>query len=445
MKSKLKRRCVWGLVNLLRFLLALTFIFSGTVKLIDPHGTEYKIQDYGEAFGLSGLLPTVVPLFLSIVLAAIEFSMGIYMLFGMSKRKTAYSMFVFMLFFTPLTLYLALFNPVSDCGCFGDALKLSNWQTFWKNVVLLLSALIVLFNYRRITTFITHRNQWSVSLYTWTFALVFSGVSLAGLPIIDFRPYHIGANLRMKMEEELKNAPKLETYFILEKDGLKQEFTLDNYPDSTWNFIDSRTVAVGEQTENTEISDLRICTVQDGEDITNDVLQNPGYTFLLISPYLEKADDGEMDRILVLHDYCIENGYDFYCLTSSGNEAIEEWSDMTGAEYVFCHTDAIVLKTMVRSNPGLILLHDGMVVNKWVSSKLPKSEELNAPLERLPLSQPHEQDYMNRIIRILLFYILPLIFFTLVDRVWVVWKLRNLHKYCVINKSENNEKENRSR
>ncbi len=409
-------------------LLALAFIFSGIVKLIDPHGTEYKIQDYGEAFGLGALLPATVPLILSIILATVEFSLGIYLFFGMNKKRTTRLVLAIMLVFTPFTLYLALYNPVSDCGCFGDAIKLTNWQTFWKNMLLLGAAVTTSVYYRKISGLITHRNQWSVSLYSLIFALIFSIVNLAGLPVIDFRPYHVGANLRHAWNEELQNAARLETYFILEKDGKQKEFTLENYPDSTWTFVDSRTVALDEQ-KQTGISDLQICDSKTGMDITADILESTNYTFLLVSPHLEEADDGEMDRILVLHDYCQKYNYPLYCLTASGEAAIEEWSDMTGAEYPFCHVDDVVLKTMIRSNPGLILLHDGMIVNKWPSRKFPHEEELTAQIENLPLSQPNEQEYTDRVLMIMLWYVIPLIFFTMVDRIWVIWKLRNLHKF----------------
>ena len=169
---------------------------------------------------------------------------------------------------------------------------------------------------------------------------------------------------------------------VMEKDGQRQEFTLENYPDSTWTFIDSRTVLVGGNDAQPEIHDFSITTIDGGQrDITQEFLADTAFKFLLVSPYIEQADEGVMDRVATIHDYCLAHGYSFLCLTSSSEEAIARWQDMTGAEYPFCHTDAIALKTMVRSNPGLLLLKGSRVVNKWPSSAFPREEMLSAPLD----------------------------------------------------------------
>ena len=148
------------LVNVVRMVLALTYLFSGVVKLIDPRGTQYKIEDYGAAFGISNLLPEGVPLTLACILAIVEFLMGIYLFFGIRRRLATTVSICFLLVMTPLTLYLALKNPVSDCGCFGDALVLSNWQTFGKNVVLLIFSIIALRYYKLMPHFVGKKYQW---------------------------------------------------------------------------------------------------------------------------------------------------------------------------------------------------------------------------------------------------------------------------------------------
>lgn len=430
MKKHLRIRCLWILVNVLRLLLAVAFIFSGTVKLIDPHGTEFKIQDYGHVFGLSGLLQFGLPLMLSVLLAVVEFSLGIFTLFGIRRRLTTHLMMLFMLVMVPLTLYLALYNPISDCGCFGDALKLTNWQSFAKNIFILIAAFVCRYYYRLIPRFITERNQWTVSLYSWVFALVFASINIYRLPLIDFRPYHIGANLLQELEPTDTDGVQFETTFILEKDGVQREFTLEDYPDSTWTFVTSKTVQYGVVgAGHGEMQDFRITHPETGDDVTLDILRHKGYTFLLIAPYLEQSDDGVMDKLAFLYDYSLENGYPFYCLTSSTEAAQERWRDVTGAEYPIYYADAIVLKTMIRANPGLMLLHDGVVLNKWSSHLLPSDEELVSRLEESKLAHPPYKSYMMRVVRILLWYILPLLLFTLADRVWVMWKLRKLHKY----------------
>ena len=362
-------------INLIRLVLSLTFLFSGAVKLIDPRGTQYKIEDYVAAFGLASSMPEWLPLVLACVLAIVEFLMGVYLLFGIRRRFTLSTAICFMLVMTPLTLWLALNNPVSDCGCFGDAVKLSNWQTFWKNVVLLVLSVIALYKFRLMPHFVGKKYEWIVALLAFVFAVLFASYNLWRLPIIDFRPYHVGADIRQAWLDDQQSFGEYQTTFILEKDGVRKEFALEDYPDSTWTFIDTKTVET-EPTKRTGVGDLLIQDAQTGEDVTLQILEEKGWTFLLIAPYLEKADDGRMGELLALHDFCKENSLPFYCLTSSGEKAIANWIEMTGAEYPFCHADAVVLKTMIRSNPGLMLLHDGKVVGKWPSTALPTPQDI---------------------------------------------------------------------
>lgn len=422
---------MWLMVNVARLLAACTFIFSGMVKLIDPRGTEYKIQDYAQAFGLSAVVPGVTPLVLAVLLAIVEFVVGVYLFFAICRRRTTQLAFLFMLAFTALTLYLAIAHPVSDCGCFGDALVLTHWQTFAKNVVLLLAVTLLLLKRRLMTRLITERNQWTISLYTWAFSLVFAGNSLYGLPLIDFRPYHIGVNLREELAQRDAQMNNTETYFIMEKDGERREFTAADYPDSTWTYIDTR--VEGDLETVSPIADFCIQTF-DGEDVTQSVLEDTSYVFLLLSPYLEQADDGVHDRITSAYDYAQEQGYQFCLLTSSNKEAVQVWEEMTGAEYPFFQTDAIVLKTMIRSNPGLMLLHDGQIIGKWPSTGMPDLADEPRPLEQTEWGTMQEQSAMRSILTILLWYVLPLLIFTLADRLWVAWKLRNLHKPSINSK-----------
>ncbi len=363
------------LVNVARMVLSLTFLFSGVVKLIDPRGTQYKIEDYAAAFGLSRFMPESLPLVLACLLAILEFLLGIYLFFGIRRRLASTLSICFMLVMTPLTLYLALKNPVSDCGCFGDALVLTNWQTFGKNVVLLICACLALRYYKQMPHFVAKRFIWMVALCALAFACAFVSYNLWRLPVIDFRPYHVGADIRKAWYDDQQSFGQFQTTFILEKDGVQKEFSLEEYPDSTWTFIDTRTVQV-EPTEHSGVGDLLIQDAESGEDLTEQILCDEGYTFLLIAPYLEKADDGIMGELLSLYDYSQEAGISFYCLTSSGEQAIESWKDLTGAEYPFCLADAVVLKTMIRSNPGLMLLHNGKVVGKWPSTALPHPNDI---------------------------------------------------------------------
>jgi uncharacterized membrane protein YphA (DoxX/SURF4 family) len=374
-KTNLRHNLALAAMGVVRMVLALTYLFSGVVKLIDPRGTQYKIEDYGTAFGLSNLLPEGVPLTLACILGIIEFLMGIYLFFGIRRRLASTVSICFLLVMTPLTLYLALKNPVSDCGCFGDALILSNWQTFGKNVVLLILSILALRYYKLMPHFIGKKYQWMVALCALVFATVFMSYNLWRLPVIDFRPYHVGADIRKAWMDDQQSYGQFVTTFIMEKDGVRKEFALEDYPDSTWTFIDSHTVEV-ESSKRTGVGDLFIRDAATGEDLTDQILSDEGYTFLLVAPYLEKANDGVMGELLSLYDYSQETGSKFYCLTSSGEKAIATWIEMTGAEYPFCQADAVVLKTMIRSNPGLMLLHDGKVVGKWPSTDFPTTSEI---------------------------------------------------------------------
>ncbi len=417
-------RCVW--VNVCRFILSATFIFSGFVKSVDPLGTQYKIADYLEAFHLTPFVPDIIPLIASVFLGLLEFTLGVLLLFGIRRHTSSILTLLLMLFMTPLTLYLAIANPVSDCGCFGDAIVISNWATFWKNIVLLTAAVFV-FRWRALLIrLVSEKSQWLISIYTIVYILGISTYCLYYLPLFDFRPYHIGANIQQGMEIPEGAKPNIyESIFVLEKDGVKKEFTLDNYPDSTWTFVDSRTI-LKEKGYEPPIHDFSIARVEDGEDITQEILQNPGYTFLLIAYRIEDADNSSIDLVNEIYDYSVEHQYGFYCLTSSPDEAIEHWKDQTGAEYPFCLTDGITLKTIIRSNPGLVLLKDGTIYGKWSYNNLPDEFVLNAPLEQLELGQLKTSDHRYTTLRVVLWFILPLLVFTGLDLLLI--KRRNRKK-----------------
>ena len=387
------------LVNICRFVLAATFIFSGYVKAIDPLGTQYKLQDYAEAAGqlsiinyqlsIASLFPDWLTLGGSIALSALEFCLGIFLLFAIQRRLVSRLTLVFMVVMTLVTLWLVIANPIEDCGCFGDAVKLTNGQTFAKNIVLLILAIVVAWQAERMVRFIPKAIQSIIISLTIIFIVASSLWSLYSLPPFDFRPYHVGASIREGMEiPEDAPQPKFETTFLMEKDGVQKEFSLDNYPDSTWTFIDSKTVEI-EKGYVPPIHDFSIVLITQpsspntqhptpsiGDDITDQVLSDPNYTLLLISPHLEQADDTNFGEINQLHEYAQEHDIAFYCLTASTEKAIARWMELTGAEYPFCTTDETTLKTMIRSNPGLMLLRDGVVVGKWSHNRLPKAESL---------------------------------------------------------------------
>ena len=363
-----------------RTVVGLTFILSGLVKAIDPLGTQYKIQDYLAAIPPSLSLPDMLTLLMSVSLSMVEFTLGAFMLTAISRRVTARLTLLFMVVMTAVTVWIYIADPVKDCGCFGDALTLTNLATLLKNIVLLALAALVAWRPTHIGRLMSRSNQMLLGQMLMLTPVALSFWCLYDLPLIDFRPYHIGADIKAGMEiPEGAEQPVFDTTFIMEKDGERREFTLDNYPDSTWTFVDSKTVTVKEGYVP-PIHDFSI-TAADGEDITDMVLGREGYTFLLISPDLDKADDQNFGDIDQIYEFCQDNSIPFYCLTASTEKSQQHWQNITGAEYPFCMTDATTLKTMIRSNPGLMLLEKGVVRGKWSHNRLPETTELETMLK----------------------------------------------------------------
>lgn len=405
-------------VNLCRIIVALTFIFSGFVKAIDPIGLQYKLQDYLGAIGIPGFLPDWMLLIMAVLLAAVEFCMGIFLLFAIQRRLISKLIVVFMSIMTLITVWLVVANPVKDCGCFGDALHLTNTETLVKNIILLGCSIVIMQRPLAMFRFISESNQWIVINYTIVFIFVCSGLSLYYLPLFDFRPYRIGTNIPRGMEiPKDAEQPQFETTFIMEKGGQRKEFTLNDYPDSTWKFIDSKTVQVKEG-YIPPIHDFSIADRETGKDLTDSVLRHKGYTFLLIAPYLERADDSNFGDIDQLYEYAQTYNIPFYCLTASTAKAIQRWKDITGAEYPFCITDETTLKTIVRSNPGLLLLKDGTIINKWSHNQLPNGAKLSLPITQSALGKMPQDSVPGKILEIILWFILPLTLLTLADRLW---------------------------
>lgn len=418
-------------VNICRFILAVTFIFSGYVKAIDPLGTLYKLKDYAAAMALNDILPDWALVIVAIALGALEFSLGVFMLFAVRRHMVSKLTLALMSVMTALTVWIYIADPVKDCGCFGDALKLTNGETLLKNIVLIACATLVAWRPADMARFISRTNQWIVRYYTITYIVVTSVYCLYTLPIFDFRPYRVGTNIKQGMEiPEGAEQPEFESTFILRKNGVTREFTLDNYPDSTWEYVDTKTVQTKKGYEP-PIHDFAITTNDTGEDITEQVLTKKGYTFLLVSPRLAVADDSNFGDIDQIYEYAEENGVDFFCLTASTNEDIERWRELTGAEYTFCNADETTLKTMIRSNPGLILLKDGTIIGKWSHNALPQTDDLTAPLEQLPIGKAQNDSTPERLLIVLLTFFVPLMALTIADRLWAWTK-------WIRNKQDNN-------
>jgi len=409
--------------------LALTFILSGYVKAIDPLGTQYKLNDYAAAMHLSEYIPDWLTLTGAIALAMTEFALGIFMLFAIRRHLVSKLVTALMVVMTLITVWIFIANPVKDCGCFGDAIKLTNGETLLKNIVLLAAAIVTAMRPLDMARLISKSNQWIVTNYTLVYIVCTSLYCLYALPTFDFRPYHIGANIKKGMEiPEGAEQPEFETTFILKKNGQTREFTLDNYPDSTWEFVDSKTIQTRQGYEP-PIHDFSLTLAETGDDITDDVLSRKGYTFLLISPSLAYADDGNFGDIDQIYEYASEHNIPFYCVTASTDSDINRWRDLTGAEYPFCTADETTLKTIIRSNPGLLLLKDATIIGKWSHNQLPDPDELTASPDKLPIGQQPDDGVTGKLIKVLLTFLLPLTLLTIADRLWAWSKwVRNKEK-----------------
>jgi uncharacterized membrane protein len=352
-----------------RIIIGFVFIFSGVVKAIDPLGFAYKFHDYFQAFHLGFL--NRFSLALAIFMCTVEFISGFSVLTGIRQKTGLWGVLLLLAIFTPLTFILALTNPVSDCGCFGDAIHLTNWQTFGKNIVLF-SLLLLLYSGRdKIEPIFSKTKELLTIAIVVLLFTIFSLANLRYLPLIDFLPYKTGVKIADKMiVPQGVPVDEYQTTFIYEKNGIKRDFNLTNYPakDSTWKFVDQKSVLV-KSGYKPPIHDF-IITSLSGEDLTQQILSLKGYTVLMVSKKLAEARKKKLSEGFELGNYCMANGIEYFILSSSGTEEMKSYEN--GLK--FCSADETTLKTMVRANPGYILLKDGIIIGKWSWANVPDKE-----------------------------------------------------------------------
>lgn len=365
------------LASIARTLLGVVFVFSGVVKAIDPLGTVYKIEDYLKAFG--GFFTDLLPLAEAAawLLIITELLLGVCMLLNVRTQWTAWISLLFYMVMTPLTLYIALTNPVSDCGCFGDAIVLTNWQTFWKNVVLIILSILLVVLRKSVRQLWSNWMEVVLAALTIVVAIAFMAWTRHHLPVKDFRPYKIGNHLPTLMEYPEDAEPDVYEYsFVYEKDGVEQTFTLENYPkgDSTWTFVRQNSKLIKKGYEP-PIHDLEIINAE-GEDLTWDILESEEPVTLVVIYDLAKADKSQMAKVETLAsnlsflasspDNLIASSPNFYILTGSGTDEIIAFSmEYPTLSECICTCDPVTLKTIVRANPGIVVLQNGVVVDKY--------------------------------------------------------------------------------
>ena len=307
------------LVQISRFFVAFTFIFSGFVKLVDPLGSAYKFQEYfgTDVLNLEFLIPYALPFSILLILA--EIMLGVMLLVGYLPKFTSWSLLVIISVFLFLTWYSAYYDKVTDCGCFGDAVKLSSWGTFYKNIVLILLIILLVWKSQFIKPIFSENvGKWTTFLSFFTFLYIVYYV-LVHLPIIDFRPYAIGENIPEGME------------FVGDLDPPIHDFYLES---------------------------------AEGEDLTEVVLSEDK-VLLVVAYNLNKSDLEGFSKIQKITDEALQDGYTVYALSSSMNDDFLEIKDDYQLNFEMLFGDETMLKTIIRSNPGIVTLQNGTVTGKW--------------------------------------------------------------------------------
>lgn len=343
-----------------RIILATTFIFSGFVKAVDPWGTAIKIGEYLAAFDMEWLYGW--RFILSIWLSGAEMMLGCMVLFKVRLRLTSIFIFCTMIFFTGLTLVLAILDPIEDCGCFGDAIRLTNWETFIKNMVLLPMSFIVFWSSRRLPWIPTWRDG-AFMLFFGTIAFGIGVYSYLHLPLIDFLPYKVGTDLATAVHEPATG--EVETIVICRniETGETMEFDINDTEwcdESKWEYIDVRNTAIHTRVHPT----VRDFAIIDGDSlITDAVLAEPGVVYMVCMSSLKDLGPGCERKLETAVSQAYGRGYHVVCLTS---EPLGEYPEvMLGAERVKCYNmDATTLKTMLRAKVGVVVLKGGVIVDK---------------------------------------------------------------------------------
>lgn len=402
-----------------KIVLGLTFLFSGFVKSVDVYGTTFKIVDYFHAFHLDIFQPLSKLLAFGIV--GFEFLLGILIIIGIYAKVVSKLVISIVFFMMLLTLYIALFNNVEDCGCFGDVLILSNWATFFKNIVLLIFAFIFVIYHRLVIPLFSIKIRKYVLRYSFIYI---SGILLYSYiyePLFDFRPYHVGAKLMPFDSINKKN--KDQVSLIYRKDGEEKVFTPETAPwqNGEWTYVETCINSLN--IENTKsIADFSIQNIKfDKEnkptiiDITDKVLLDSEYSFFLLIPDLSILSDIQYDTINKIALYAGNNKCNVYCLTASTRNEVLQFKENLNPEIMICLADNRLINTIVRTSPGLMIMKKGLIVAKWSRWSFPFDLHLGCNMNELITSSPSSVR-IGPIILAVLLLLLPMMVFKIKDK-----------------------------
>jgi len=350
------------LVGVIRIFVGILFIISGFIKLNDPLGFSYKLQEYfsAQVLNLEYLIPFA--LVIAIVLVIFELVLGIMLIIGYLPRFTLWSLLIMIVFFTFLTFYSAYFNKVTDCGCFGDALPLTPWQSFYKDVVLLILILVLFFNRRLIHPILAPASHRWIIFLSFMLCFLFAYYVLMHLPLIDFRAYKIGNNIQEKMRLP-ENARKAEYEYKWKFNQGGEEVVIKNngaYPQVEGEYVGVETRLIREG-DKPAINDFVI--EKNGENVTDEVL-NEEKLFLIIAYSLRMTETESLAALKSLSSRAQQKGYRVLAVTSSGDNEVAAFKEKYNLDFEFYRADETLLKTIVRANPGILVLSRGTILQK---------------------------------------------------------------------------------
>jgi len=370
------------IVNLSRYFTAILFIISGLIKANDATGFSYKLIEYFEVFGTQFLDP--LALGMSVFICAFEIFLGVALLFGGMIKQVIWGLLILIIFFTFLTFYSAFFNVVNDCGCFGDAVKLTPWQSFGKDILLLILISILFFNRNKIYPIINEKLAVGLSYVAFLASTAFGVYCIMHLPIIDFLPYKIGNNLPQLMSVPAGAVP--DQYQIIytmknlksgetKKMGDKEYLSSGIWEDPAWEYVSASDPVLVKAGYQPKIKDLLIAD-SDGNDQTKLVIENPEYNFLIIAENLTFINSKNFEKLNSIASKGEAYQIRTLGVTASSAQDVESFRHESNAMFEFYYCDATVLKTMIRANPGLILMKKGTVINKWHFNDIPDFESI---------------------------------------------------------------------
>lgn len=384
-------------VWLLRLIVGGVFVVSGFAKSIDPWGSFYKIGEYLDVWGWE--IPSTLIVLAAFLLGGAEFVLGALLLFGCYRRVAPCLLMLMMLFMLPLTLYIAVADPVADCGCFGDLFVISNTATFLKNVVITgMIVYLIPFNRRADGLFIPYV-QWVIggllSLYILLIALYGYNIQ----PLLDFRRFDPGTDLLASVagEETDEDSDDEAVYeFIYEKDGQEEAFTIDNLPDSTWTFVDRRLVGGSEAVTD------GFSVLVDGEEIAADIIAPDTEQFLVTIPDMRAVDLSYTYLLNELNDFITARGGSMVALVSGDDKAIDWWRDISMASYPIYSAEPTMIKELARGRDAIIYLSDGIVQWKRMLSSINYSFLTETPVGEITDELNPETSYVLNTLTVVL-------------------------------------------